>query len=87
MPGSIRQKVCELILVWMMKGTVTSSLGRAAHAAGCARCGAGATCSAIQYHLFCGPGSRERTVLLRDAELHRASQLASVWEEAVRVQG
>ena len=35
-------------------GTVTSTMRRAAHASECARCGAGAGCSAIQYNLCTG---------------------------------
>jgi len=31
------------------RGTVTSTMRRAAHPSGCARCGAGAGCSAIKY--------------------------------------
>jgi len=33
----------------LTRGTVTSTMRRAAHTSGCARCGAGAGCSAIQY--------------------------------------
>ena len=32
-----------------MRGTVTSTMRRAAHQSGCARCGAGADCLAIRY--------------------------------------
>ena len=33
----------------LTRGTVTSTMRRAAHPSGCARCGAGAGCSAIKY--------------------------------------
>jgi len=33
----------------LTQGTVTSTMRRAAHPSGCARCGAGADCSAIKY--------------------------------------
>jgi len=34
---------------WLTRGTVTSTMRRAAHLSGCARCGASAGCSAIKY--------------------------------------
>ena len=36
-----------------LQGTVTSTMRRAAHPSGCARCGAGAGCSAIKYQSLC----------------------------------
>ena len=36
------------------RGTVTSTMRRAAHPFGCARCGAGAGCSVIVYKSLCG---------------------------------
>ena len=33
----------------LTRGTITSTMCRAAHSSGCARCGAGAGCSAIKY--------------------------------------
>ena len=37
----------------LSRGTVASTMRRAAHPSGCARCGAGAGCSAIEYQYFC----------------------------------
>ena len=39
---------------WLTRATVTSTMRRAAHPSGCARCGAGAGCSAIQYQSTTG---------------------------------
>ena len=42
----------------LTQGTVTSTMRREAHPSGCARCGAGAGCSAVQYQsLSRAPGS------------------------------
>ena len=43
----------------LTRGTVTSTMCRAAHPSGCARCGAGAGCSAIKYQslMVCKGGS------------------------------
>jgi len=38
----------------LTRGTVTSTKRRAAHPSGCARCGAGAGCSAIKHQSICG---------------------------------
>jgi len=42
------------------RGTVTSTIRRAAHPPGCARCGAGAGCSAIKYRSPVNPSKRGR---------------------------
>ena len=40
--------------VYGLRGTVTSTMRRAAHSSGCARCGDGAGCSAITYQSMYG---------------------------------
>jgi len=50
-----RGLACSL---WLrLAGTVTGTMRRAAHPSGCARCGAGAGCSAIKYQSLEGCGS------------------------------
>ena len=44
----------------LTRGTVTSTMRKTAHPPGCARCGAGAGCSAIKYQSLCAPGLRAK---------------------------
>ena len=45
----------------LARGTVTSTMRRAAHPSGCARCGAGAGCSAIKCQSLCRTSLRSKT--------------------------
>ena len=42
----------------LTRGTITSTMHRAAHPSGCARCGAGASCSVLRYQSLTGGGYR-----------------------------